>query len=83
MPVEKLTTEKIGDHHFKIIFDGNRHIGYAIMDIDGYYYFEHLTQSNGFWSSYALRMISDLLDEINSEHDNKIREHFKKENEND
>lgn len=83
MESEKLTIERIGDHHFKIIFDGKRHIGYAIMDVDGYYYFESLTQSNGFWSSYALRMISDLLDEINREHDNKIREYFKKENEND
>jgi hypothetical protein len=78
----QLTTEKIGNNHFKVIFGGNRHIGYAIMDVDGYYYFEHVAQSNGFWSSYALRMISDLLDEINQEHDNKIREHFKKENEN-
>jgi len=78
----KLTTEKIGDNHFKVIFGGNRHIGYAIMDVDGYYYFEQTTQANGFWSSYALRMISDLLDEINLDHENKIREYFKKENEN-
>jgi hypothetical protein len=49
------------------------------MDVDGYYYFDPITQSNGFWNSYSLRMISDLLDEINSEHDNKIREYFKKE----
>jgi hypothetical protein len=79
MQDKKLTAERIADHHFKIIFDNKKHIGYAVMDVDGYYYFDPITQSNGFWNSYSLRMISDLLDEINSEHDNKIREYFKKE----
>ena len=73
----KLSTERIGKYHFKIIFNNRKHIGYAVMDVDGYYYFEPTTQTNGFWTSYSLRMISDLLDEINLEHDNRIIEHFK------
>ena len=76
---KSLTTEKINDHHLKIIFGGNRHIGYAIRDVDGYYYFEAVTQSSGFWSSYSLRMIADLLDEINQDHDNMINDYFNKE----
>lgn len=75
----KLSIEKIGDNDYKILFQEKKLIGYAIRDIDGYYYFESCTQPNGFWSSYALRMVSDLLDEINSEHDNRIRDYFKKE----
>jgi hypothetical protein len=49
------------------------------MDVDGYYYFDHTTQENGFWTSHSLRMIADLLDDINKPHDDKIKEYFKNE----
>ena len=46
----ELRTEIINDTNQKVLF-GNRLIGYLIMDIDGYYYFDYTTQANGFWTS--------------------------------
>jgi hypothetical protein len=73
----ELRTEIINDANQKVLF-GNRLIGYLIMDIDGYYYFDYTTQANGFWTSHSLRMIADLLDEVNKSHDDNINEYFSK-----
>jgi hypothetical protein len=75
---KKLITEPINDHHHKVLF-GERLIGYFIMDVDGYYYFDYVTTPNGLWTSYSLRMIADLLEEMNKPHDDKIKEYFKNE----
>jgi hypothetical protein len=72
----ELKTEIINDHHQRVLF-GNKLIGYLIMDVDGYYYFDHTVQENGFWTSHSLRMVADLLDDINKPHDDKIKEYFK------
>jgi hypothetical protein len=47
------------------------------MDVDGYYYFTYDTTQNGLWTSYSLRMVADLLDEINKPHEENIKEYFK------
>jgi hypothetical protein len=75
---KKLRTEPINDHHHKVLF-GERLIGYFIMDVDGYYYFDYVTTPNGLWTSYSLRMIADLLEKMNKPHDDKIKEYFKNE----
>ena len=72
----ELKTEIINDHHQRVLF-GNKLIGYLIMDVDGYYYFDHTVQENGFWTSHSLRMIADLLDDINKPLDDNIKEYFK------
>jgi hypothetical protein len=72
----ELKTEIINDHHQRVLF-GNKLIGYLIMDVDGYYYFDHTVQKNGFWTSHSLRMIADLLDDINKPLDDNIKEYFK------
>jgi hypothetical protein len=77
MANKELRSERINEHHYKVFF-GNKLIGYAIMDVDGYYYFDHTTQSNGFWNSNSLRMIADLLDDMNKPHDDRIKDHFGK-----
>ena len=73
---KKLTTELINDHHHKVLF-GERLIGYFIMDVDGYYYFDYVTTPNGLWTSYSLRMVADLLEEMNRPHEENIKEYFK------
>ena len=73
---KKLTIEPINEHHHKVLF-GERIIGNFIMDVDGYYYFTYDTTQNGLWTSYSLRMVADLLDEINKPHEENIKEYFK------
>jgi hypothetical protein len=74
---QELRTEPLNDRHHKVLFN-NKLIGYAIMDVDGYYYYEYTTQTNGFWSSHSLRMVADLLDEMNKPHDDNVKEYFSK-----
>jgi hypothetical protein len=73
--MNKLRTETINDVHHKVLFN-DRLIGYLMMDVDGYYYFDHTTQENGFWSSHSLRMVANLLDDINKPHDNEVKEYI-------
>jgi hypothetical protein len=47
------------------------------MDVDGYYYFDYVTTPNGLWTSYSLRMVADLLEEMNKQYDDNIKEYFK------
>jgi hypothetical protein len=70
----KLTTEPINKTKHKVIFNNKRHIGYFIMDIDGYYYFDSLIKSNGWWTSYSLRMVADLLDMMNKSYEDKLNQ---------
>jgi hypothetical protein len=44
------------------------------MDIDGFYYFDSVTQNNGFWGSHNLIMVADILDNMNEEHQKLIKE---------
>ena len=73
---KKLTTYRINNHHHKVLY-GEKHIGYFIMDVDGYFYFDHITTNEGFWTSYSLRMIADLLDEMNKPYDDRLKDYFK------
>jgi hypothetical protein len=68
-----LITEEINERNHKLL-SGNRLIGYIIMDIDGFYYFDSVTQNNGFWGSHNLRMVADILDNMNEEHQKLIKE---------
>jgi hypothetical protein len=65
------------------LFINNKGIGHYILDVDGYYYFwfnHDLTR--GSWSSYALRIISDQMDSLNKEHDDRVRKYFENESDN-
>ena len=44
----------------------DKHIGYFVIDVDGFYYFFELKNA-GHWASYQLRDIADKLDELNKE----------------
>jgi hypothetical protein len=76
--MKQLTTEPINETNHKVLF-GERLIGYFLMDVDGYYYFDYVTGPNGLWTSYSLRMVADLLEEMNKPYDDKIQEYFKNE----
>jgi len=66
----------MNETNHKVLF-GERLIGYFIMDIDGFYYFDYITTPNGLWTSYSLRVVADLLEEMNKPYEDKIKEYFK------
>jgi len=73
---KNLVVKEINRTNHKVLF-GDRLIGHFIMDIDGYYYFDYVTAPNGLWTSYSLRMVADLLEEMNRPNENNIKEFFK------
>jgi hypothetical protein len=78
--MNSLTLEPaINEVNHRVMFN-NRIIGYFIMDLDGYYYFDYDADTNGLWTSHSLRMVADLLEEINKPHEDKINEYFKNTN---
>tara|TARA_Y100000389_G_scaffold123881_1_gene121217 strand:+ start:1210 stop:1356 length:147 start_codon:yes stop_codon:yes gene_type:complete len=48
------------------------------MDVDGYYYYWPESNLTVSWSSHNLREIADILDKLNSDYEEKIKEYFKK-----
>jgi len=74
-----LEAVKLNEHTFKIYHKPNgKYLGKAVMDIDGYYYYwpsDNL--SSGSWSSYTLREIADILEELNKEYEKSVKEYFK------
>ena len=75
-----LRAEEINKSNYRVLF-GDRLLGHFIMDIDGYYYFDYVTSPNGLWTSYSLRMVADLLEEMNKPYEDNIKEYFKKNDE--
>jgi len=78
--VNTLRTEEINKSNYRVLF-GNRLLGHFIMDVDGFYYFDYVTAPNGLWTSYSLRMVADLLEEMNKPYENNVKEYFKKNDE--
>jgi len=72
-----LRTEEINKSNHRVLF-GNRLLGHFIMDVDGFYYFDYVTAPNGLWTSYSLRMVADLLEEMNKPYENNVKEYFEK-----
>lgn len=55
---------------------GTKLIGYVMRFEDGYYSFDFDRKNDGWWSSYSLRDIADLLDDLNEEWDQKVKQYF-------
>ena len=72
-----LTTKKTSSTCYDIIVGDDGHaIGRAIMDVDGYFYY--LEYPNlGVSSAHTLRVIADILDELNKSYDDHLTEYFK------
>ena len=57
------------------------HIGYAIQDIDGFFYYLPNSPINGYWGENHLRMVADYLEKVNKPWNDKLDELFAKEQE--
>lgn len=54
-----------------MVINGNL-VGRAVLDIDGYYYFEFDQSRTGWWQGWALRLIGEKMDELNKEWDEQM-----------
>jgi hypothetical protein len=48
-------------------------LGSLVLEVDGYYYFLPTKNRDGLWGSYVLREISEILDEMNEEWNNIVK----------
>jgi hypothetical protein len=56
--------------------DGGKLIGHVMRLEDGYYSFEFLSENTGVYSSYDLRIISELLDGLNESWNTEVNKYF-------
>lgn len=54
------------------VYFNQKKIGTFVIQDDGYYGF-YTESDSGYWSSYALRLIADKLDEMNKEWDEQVK----------
>jgi hypothetical protein len=69
--------EYVIDGVYTVYFNKKKVIGSFVMQDDGYYGY-YPNESSGYWSSYALRLVADELDELNKEWDEQIKKDIKK-----
>jgi hypothetical protein len=72
-----LTIDDTNKGRIKLLFK-ERHIGDAILDVDGFYYFYPILQG-GFWSEYSLTLILDKLKELNEPMNKHLEEYYQNE----
>ena len=58
------------------VYLNNKLIGQVMRFEDGYYSFLGLDGYQGSWSSYDLRVIADLLDDLNKPWDTEVKAYF-------
>ncbi len=59
----------------KLLTENGKEIGLLYLDVDGYYYYE--PAGTGGYSSYHLREIASVLDDINKPYQDQLDEYFK------
>ncbi len=59
-----------------VIYFNKKELGSIVSQEDGYYQFIPGRSNVGYWSSYALRLVADKLDEMNKEWDEHIKKHL-------
>ncbi len=58
----------------EVRYTNDKLLGHAILDVDGFYYFE-CNQDRGFWSEHGLRYIADKLEELNGSYNKLLRDY--------
>ena len=73
--LEMIKTNYVIDGVHAVYFNKKR-LGAFVVQDDGYFGF-YADEPSGYWSSYALRLIADKLDEMNKTWDDHIKENIK------
>ena len=68
--IQLKSTDRI--HGVYEVYFSEKRIGTFLIQDDGYYGF-YTESDSGYWSSYALRLIADKLDEMNKEWDDQVK----------
>lgn len=58
------------------VYYNNKLIGQVMRFEDGYYSFNFNRENNGWWSSYDLKLIAELLDGLNEPWDTEVKAYF-------
>ncbi len=69
--LEMINLEYVIDGVYGVYFN-QKCIGRFTIQDDGYFGF-YTNEPSGYWSSYALRLIADKLDELNKEWDEQVK----------
>lgn len=69
--LEMIKLEYVADGSYVVYFN-KKVIGNFVIQDDGYFGY-YPNEISGYWSSYALRLIANKLDEINKEWDEYIK----------
>jgi hypothetical protein len=56
------------------IATSGKDVGKAVMEVDGYYYWEPPRATGGVWGAGTLHAIANALDELNKDWDKQVRE---------
>ena len=68
--MKNLTKKEINKHNIDLYFKDKK-IGDCVRDVDGYFYFWQY--DDGCWSSYQLKEVAEILDELNKEWDEQVK----------
>lgn len=63
--------------HWWVVTETGQLVGYLQLQDDGFYQWEH--SGKGYFTSYHLRKIADLLDEVNKPYNKQLDKYFKEE----
>lgn len=58
------------------VYYNNKLIGQVMRFEDGYYSFNFNRENNGWWSSYDLKLIAELLDDLNEPWNTEVKAYF-------
>lgn len=66
--IKLIRTEKITDTHYDVIFvSNNLLLGSLIMDVDGFFYFWPEDERKGSWSSWVMKEIVQIMEDMNAQ----------------
>jgi len=57
------------------IIDHDKVLAYAVLDVSGFWYVEF--RGDGWFEPHTLRQIADLVDGLNFDYEQKLKEYFK------
>jgi hypothetical protein len=64
--------EKTTPSSYRVYFNDIIYLGDAEMEVDGFYNFWFSKDMSGYWTSHSLRLIAEMLDDLNKEWNDKI-----------
>lgn len=71
--MNKIKTIKEDNRILFYLETNDKYLGYAYLEIDGFYVFVFDKPCDGSWSAYALKWIAEKLDELNKPYEDYLK----------